>query len=51
MVETPLAKKIMAGEMPDGCRVVLTTDEQGIVFEVTSQKQEGETVLESVQSG
>ncbi len=49
MVETPLAKTIMAGEVPDGSRVRLSTDEQGIVFEVTSQAEKGDAVLEAVQ--
>jgi ATP-dependent Clp protease ATP-binding subunit ClpB len=48
MVETPLAKKIMAGEVPDGSRVQLTADEQGIVFEVTSQPKETDVALEAV---
>ncbi|UCE84281.1 MAG: ATP-dependent chaperone ClpB [Deltaproteobacteria bacterium] len=48
MVETPLAKKIMAGEVPDGSRVRLTADEQGIVFEVTSQPKETDVALEAV---
>jgi ATP-dependent Clp protease ATP-binding subunit ClpB len=48
MVETPLAKKIMAGEVPDVSRVRLTADEQGIVFEVTSQPKETDVALEAV---
>jgi ATP-dependent Clp protease ATP-binding subunit ClpB len=49
MVETPLAKKIMAGEVPDGSMVRLSTDEQGIVFEVTLQpKERNKAVLEAV---
>jgi ATP-dependent Clp protease ATP-binding subunit ClpB len=48
MVETPLAKKIMAGEVPDGSRLRLSTDEQGIVFEVTAPKEKGDAVLEVV---
>jgi ATP-dependent Clp protease ATP-binding subunit ClpB len=48
MVETPLAKKIMAGEVPDGSQVQLTADEQGIVFEVTSQPKETDVALEAV---
>ncbi len=47
MVETPLAKKIMAGEVPDGSRVRLSTDEQGVVFEVTLPKEDVD-VLEAV---
>ena len=48
MVETPLAKKIMAGEMPDGSRLHLSTDEQGIVFEVTAPEEGNKAVLEAV---
>jgi ATP-dependent Clp protease ATP-binding subunit ClpB len=48
MVETPLAKKIMSGEVPDGSMVRLSTDEQGIVFEVTAQKEKDNPVLEAV---
>jgi ATP-dependent Clp protease ATP-binding subunit ClpB len=48
MVETPLAKKIMAGEVEDGSRLRLRTDEQGIVFEVTAPKEKGDAVLEAV---
>jgi ATP-dependent Clp protease ATP-binding subunit ClpB len=46
MVETPLAKKIMAGEVEDGSRLRVKTDEQGIVFELTAQKEN--PVLEAV---
>jgi hypothetical protein len=38
----------MAGEVPDGSRVQLTADEQGIVFEVTSQPKETDVALEAV---
>ncbi|MEJ2427919.1 MAG: ATP-dependent chaperone ClpB [Deltaproteobacteria bacterium] len=48
MVETPLAKKIMAGEVPDGSSVVVNTDEQGLVFKVTLPEQKKEEVLEAV---
>jgi ATP-dependent Clp protease ATP-binding subunit ClpB len=48
MVETPLAKKIMAGEVEDGSRLRVNTDEQGIVFEVTAQKEKDNPVLEAV---
>jgi ATP-dependent Clp protease ATP-binding subunit ClpB len=48
MVETPLAKKIMAGEVPDGSFVRLGTDEQGLVFEITSPGQKSEEALEAV---
>jgi ATP-dependent Clp protease ATP-binding subunit ClpB len=48
MVETPLAKKIMAGEVPDGSFVGLGTDEQGLVFEITSPGQKSEEALEAV---
>ncbi len=48
MVETPLAKKIMAGEVADGSRVRLTTDEQGVVFEVTPPSEGGNAVLEAI---
>ncbi len=51
MVETPLAKKIMAGEVPDGSRVEVSTDEQGIVFEVIPRSEEDDTTLEAVQAG
>jgi ATP-dependent Clp protease ATP-binding subunit ClpB len=47
IVETPLAKKIMAGEVPDGSGVRVGTDEQGLVFEVTSPEQRNEEVLEA----
>jgi ATP-dependent Clp protease ATP-binding subunit ClpB len=48
MVETPLAKKIMAGEVPDSSRVRLGTDDQGLVFEVTSKAEGKELNLEAV---
>ena len=48
MVETPLAKKIMADEVPDGSRLRLSTDEQGIVFEVTAPEERDKAVLEVV---
>ncbi|MGD8531004.1 MAG: AAA family ATPase, partial [Syntrophobacterales bacterium] len=48
IVETPLAKKIMAGEVPDGSSVRVSTDEQGLVFEVTLPEQRSEEVLEAV---
>jgi ATP-dependent Clp protease ATP-binding subunit ClpB len=48
MVETPLAKKIMAGEVPDGSSVVVGTDEQGLVFKVTLPEQKKEEALEAV---
>jgi ATP-dependent Clp protease ATP-binding subunit ClpB len=50
MVETPLAKMIMAGEVPDGSRVRLSTDEQGFAFNVTSPTNGGSVVLEAVQA-
>ena len=46
-VETPLAKKIMAGEVPDSSRVLVSTDPQGLVFEVT---EDDSTLLEAVQA-
>jgi ATP-dependent Clp protease ATP-binding subunit ClpB len=48
MVETPLAKKIMAGEMPNGSRLRLSTDEQGVIFEVTAPEERDKAVLEVV---
>jgi ATP-dependent Clp protease ATP-binding subunit ClpB len=48
IVETPLAKKIMAGEVPDGSSVSVNTDEQGLVFEVSLPKQRKDEVLEAV---
>jgi ATP-dependent Clp protease ATP-binding subunit ClpB len=48
IVETPLAKKIMAGEVPDGSIVRVSSDEQGIVFEVISPEQKSEEALEAV---
>ena len=48
MVETPLAKKIMAGEVPNGSRLRLSTDEQGVVFEVTAPEERDKAVLEAV---
>ena len=48
MVETPLAKKIMAGEVPDGSGIRVSTNEQGLVFEVTLPEQKKEEVLEAV---
>ncbi|MEE8621715.1 MAG: AAA family ATPase, partial [Syntrophobacteria bacterium] len=51
MVETPLAKKIMADEVPDGSRLRLSTDEQGIVFEVTAPGERDKAVPEAVQAG
>jgi len=47
-VETPLAKRIMAGEVQDGSRVRVSTNEQGPVFEVTLPGQGNEEVLEAV---
>jgi ATP-dependent Clp protease ATP-binding subunit ClpB len=48
MVETPLAKMIMAGEVPDGSRVRLSADEHGVAFEVGKQMEEGDVALEAV---
>jgi ATP-dependent Clp protease ATP-binding subunit ClpB len=48
MVETPLAKKIMAGEVEDGSRLRVSADEQGVVFKVTAPKEKGDAVLEAV---
>ncbi|MCG6917985.1 MAG: ATP-dependent chaperone ClpB [Deltaproteobacteria bacterium] len=48
IVETPLAKKIMAGEVPDGSSVRVSSDEQGLVFEVTLPEQRKGDVLEAV---
>jgi ATP-dependent Clp protease ATP-binding subunit ClpB len=48
MVETPLAKRIMAGEVPDGSQVRLTTDEQGLVFEVSPRGEKERVTLEAV---
>ena len=48
MVETPLAKKIMAGEVPDGSSVRVSTDEQGLVFGVTLPEQKKDEVLEAI---
>jgi ATP-dependent Clp protease ATP-binding subunit ClpB len=48
IVETPLAKKIMSGEVPDGSHVGVSTDDQGLVFEVTSPEQKTEEALEAV---
>jgi ATP-dependent Clp protease ATP-binding subunit ClpB len=48
IVETPLAKKIMAGEVPDGSSVRVSTDKQGLVFEVTLPEQKKEEALEAV---
>lgn len=50
MVETPLAKKIMAGEVPDGSRVEVSTGEQGIVFEVMPRSEEDDITLKAVQA-
>ncbi|UCG11594.1 MAG: ATP-dependent chaperone ClpB [Deltaproteobacteria bacterium] len=50
MIETPLAKKIMSGEVEDGSRVRLSTDEQGIVFEVVSRQAESDSVLDNAQA-
>jgi len=47
-VETPLAKRIMAGEVQDGSRVRVSTNEQGLVFEVTLPGRGYEEVLEAV---
>ena len=47
-VETPLARKIMAGEVPDGSSVRVSTEEHGIVFTVTLPEQRKEEVLEAV---
>jgi len=48
IVETPLAKKIMAGEVPDGSSVRVSTEEQGLVFEVALPEQRGKEALEAV---
>ena len=48
MVETPLAKRIMAGEVPDGSQVRLTTDEQGIVFQVAPREEREGVSLEAI---
>jgi ATP-dependent Clp protease ATP-binding subunit ClpB len=47
-VETPLAKKIMAGEVPDGSSVRVSTDEHGLVFNVTLPEERKEEVLQVV---
>jgi hypothetical protein len=39
-VETRLAKKIMAGEVPDGSGVRVGIDEQGLVFDVLLPEKE-----------
>jgi ATP-dependent Clp protease ATP-binding subunit ClpB len=46
-VETPLAKKIMAGEIPDSSRVLVSTNPQGLVFKVT---EENSKLLEAAQA-
>ena len=47
-VETPLAKKIMAGEVPDGSGVHVSTDAHGLVFNVTLPEERKEEVLQVV---
>ena len=41
-------KKIMAGEVDDGSRLRVSTDEQGVVFEVNAQGEKDNPVLEAV---
>jgi ATP-dependent Clp protease ATP-binding subunit ClpB len=41
-VETPLAKKIMTGDVPDGSRVRVSAEHQEILFQVTAPAEEAE---------
>jgi len=50
-VETPLAKKIMAGEVPDGSAVGVVVANKEIAFQVTPGSDEGETLREAAQAG
>jgi ATP-dependent Clp protease ATP-binding subunit ClpB len=49
-VETPLAKKIMAGEVPDGSAVGVGVANKEIAFHVTPGADEGETLREAAQA-
>jgi ATP-dependent Clp protease ATP-binding subunit ClpB len=50
-VETPLAKKIMAGEVPDGSAVGVVVANKEIAFDVTPGADEGEKLREAAQAG
>jgi ATP-dependent Clp protease ATP-binding subunit ClpB len=50
-VETPLAKKIVAGEVPDGSAVGVVVANKEIAFQVTPGSDEGETLREAAQTG
>ncbi|HVO82826.1 MAG TPA: AAA family ATPase, partial [Syntrophobacteria bacterium] len=50
-VETPLAKKIMAGEVPDGSAVAVVVANKEIAFQVTPGADAGETIREAAQAG
>jgi len=50
-VETPLAKKIMAGDVPDGSAVRVVVRNREIAFEVTLPDEEGATRREAAQAG
>jgi len=50
-VETPLAKKIMAGEVPDGSAVGVVVAKREIAFQVTPGADEGGTLREAAQAG
>jgi ATP-dependent Clp protease ATP-binding subunit ClpB len=50
-VETPLAKKIMAGEVPDGSAVGVVVANKEIAFHVTPGVDEGETLRDAAQAG
>lgn len=49
-VETPLAKKIMAGEVADGSLVTLSADDGEIVFEITSRAEKADILEEAGQA-
>jgi ATP-dependent Clp protease ATP-binding subunit ClpA len=50
-VETPLARKIMAGQVPDGSAVRAVVTDKEIAFQVTTPAEEGGRLHEAAQAG
>ncbi|MBW1980041.1 MAG: ATP-dependent chaperone ClpB [Deltaproteobacteria bacterium] len=50
LVETPLARKIMAGEVADGSKVKAVVENQEITFQIIPPEEQEEVVLEAVEA-
>ncbi|MBW2070880.1 MAG: ATP-dependent chaperone ClpB [Deltaproteobacteria bacterium] len=50
LVETPLARKIMAGEVADGSKVKAVVENQEIAFQIIPPEEQEEVVLEAVEA-